>query len=49
LYYAHFRRYKTAVLYRQVSFYANVVFLKNAAQTEHKIPVHNGVFPGVRD
>ena len=49
LYYAHFRRYKTEVIYRQVSFDAKVVFLKNVAQIKHKIPVFNGVFSGVGD
>jgi len=41
------------LLYRQVLCYAKVTFLKNAAQneimeTEHKIPIYNNVFPGVR-
>jgi hypothetical protein len=33
-------------LYRLVSFYARVTFLKNIRQTEHKIPIYSNVFPG---
>jgi hypothetical protein len=32
-------------MYRQVSFYGRVTFLKNITRVEHKIPVQNG-FPG---
>ena len=35
-------------VYRQVTFYAKIRHLKNAAQNEHKIPAQNSVFPGVR-
>ena len=39
--------------YRKVLCYAKVTFLKNAAQIEimeieHKIPIYNNAFPGVR-
>jgi hypothetical protein len=33
-------------IYRQVSFYTRVMFLKNIMHVEHKIPVQNMVFPG---
>ena len=33
-------------VYRQVSFYAKVRHLKNAAQIENKIPIQTSVFPG---
>jgi hypothetical protein len=33
-------------IYRQVSFYTRVTFLKNITHVEHKIPVQNMVFAG---
>jgi hypothetical protein len=38
-------------MYRQISLYARVTFLKNAVQnaithTKHKIPIQSNVFPG---
>jgi hypothetical protein len=41
-------------MYRQISFYARVTFLKNTAQieitqTKHKTLIKNGVFPGLGD
>lgn len=32
--------------YRQVSFYAQVTFLQNVKQIEHKTPIYNSVFLG---
>jgi len=33
-------------IFRQVSFYTRVMFLKNITHVEHKIPVQNMLFSG---
>jgi hypothetical protein len=33
-------------IYRHVSFYTRVTFLKNITQIEHRISIPNSVFPG---
>jgi hypothetical protein len=32
--------------FKQVSFYARVIFLKNVAKIRHRTPIYNSAFPG---